>query len=1235
MSLITLSFFFLWSLSISGASINIKRSERFDASLHYENGVVKKNQNYRVEGKIINKETGEAIPYCSITIADTYTGTSSNEQGEFIINVDTVPVKIVVSHINFEKQEITISNYANVVIELLPLANSLDEVVLSSKKGRDLYALELATKAFERIKSMSKKRNYGKAFYRQKSKNGEDYSELAEIIYDISYTSSGIKDWDIIEGRYALKQGSVNNKNYTLFSSILKSFQPDTDDLFFPLNSNLEKLYDIKIIDILTSEQSKIAVLKFKALKYFKEMPMLDGEVYINTVTHDVLKVTGTISKDDLKFVKFTKNNATKKKYTLSYEMAFKKDSTLQLALDYIKIDNEFDYYKSDIFQTHVSSTSSLTFFEYYTPTSRKKLGRRFKGNQSDWQKLNEIGYNQKFWKDNSIVKRTPIEKEVIASFEKDNAFESIFINSRGQIALTQSRILDDVFVNKLDQSLLQYNSNNPVEKVFIHTDKDIFSAGEDLWFSSYTVLGQFHHYSLASKVLHVDLISPNNKIVVSQTRELIKGRGNGTIELPSDLTSGIYRLRAYTNWMRNFDDSLFFSKTIKILNKETTKTKKVVINDKIDLQFFPESGNAVAGINGKIAFKSIGLDGLGKPIKGKIINSKGAHVLNFNTLDYGMGFFNIIPELNETYTAVLQDNSKYPLPEILNNGYSLTVDNTGSKSIKVKIQASKNLRSQSFYIIGLLKNEKYYQGKFDFGGKYIVEFEIPKTRLPSGIMTLTLFDEQNKPWNERLLFVNNQEELVINTKLSNSKFKSRDKIILNVNITDTDGKPVSTDLSIAVTDLDQTKKATYTNNILTHLLLQSDIKGHIENPGYYFKDNTQPTKSRLDLVMLTQGWRRFNWEALEVDNPQVNKFAFEDGYSISGTLKSVSNTPLKHTNLKMIANSKDKTALYTAKTDAKGHFVIPQVNHSDSIQLFFNAFNNNKLIRNTSVAIEVSKSPEPSMALPQSNYYRPEKIIKTKEETAYVKRHWLKRGTDSLSNAKGYTKLDEVLVNAKVEKRESGKRSLYGVQPDATIYVEDYEAEPSVIGMLNRVVGVFVITDPIPRVSIRGSKYPPLFIVDGMPIQAPLRTDSPFEPNLPQYIMDLNPAEVERIEILKGTRAAIYGQQGMYGVVLIYTKRAGIQQRKTIFSGINIMGHSVAKEFYSPKYDVSLEAHKKLDKRTTLYWNPTITTDKNGNATITFFNSDEASTLQVDIQALSKYGIPGAYLETIGENTD
>ena len=335
------------------------------------------SQQPKINGKVIDKATGKAIPFCNIGIASSPWGTASNELGEFVIQLDSLPAKILFSHINYDKFTLEILQPSNLVVELTPLTNILEEVtVMASQK--DPYAMELAKKAFQKANGQSSKSNYGRAFYRQKSKNGDQYSEFSEIIYDIRYNAIGIEDWDIIEGRYALQPGGLHNRNYTLLTRLISPFQPNTEEVIFPMHPALEVFYDIYLMEYIQSSNDKIAVLKLRPIKTNKT-PTFEAELYINVKTYEILKITGSLSHDDLKFVQLVKNNNNVwKNYNISFEIAYKQENENNASIDYININQEFDYYLNDKFEFHTNSSSNLTFFEHYTPTSRKKLGGQF-----------------------------------------------------------------------------------------------------------------------------------------------------------------------------------------------------------------------------------------------------------------------------------------------------------------------------------------------------------------------------------------------------------------------------------------------------------------------------------------------------------------------------------------------------------------------------------------------------------------------------------------------------------------------------------------------------------------------------------------------------------------------------------------------------------------------------------------------------------------------------------------
>ena len=253
-------------------------------------------------------------------------------------------------------------------------------------------------------------------------------------------------------------------------------------------------------------------------------------------------------------------------------------------------------------------------------------------------------------------------------------------------------------------------------------------------------------------------------------------------------------------------------------------------------------------------------------------------------------------------------------------------------------------------------------------------------------------------------------------------------------------------------------------------------------------------------------------------------------------------------------------------------------------------------------------------------------------------------------------TELDEVVVTEdKIEKSRNQSPSVYGQTPDATLYTADHPAIQTVMQLVGLFPGVAVNGN---TVSIR-NRGAPLWVLNGIPVyndnpsmltlaieaqeaaRGAGQSDPPLNYSLeqalapipvPTFIQTMDTFTVERIEILKGASAAIYGSRGANGVILIYTKKGEGQTYEPVLSpDFTISGHAAEKEFYSPKYNVKRDEHISPDYRATLYWTPNITTDANGKANLEFFNSDAAEKIQVSIEGLSQYGIPGTYLETFG----
>jgi hypothetical protein len=410
-------------------------------------------------------------------------------------------------------------------------------------------------------------------------------------------------------------------------------------------------------------------------------------------------------------------------------------------------------------------------------------------------------------------------------------------------------------------------------EKMFVQTDKDHYLSGELLWLKIYNVDALTSKKVDLSKIAYVEIIDQNNTAIVQSKIELKDGLGSGSLIIPSTLTSGTYKFRAYTKWMQNFGPGQFFEKQLTLMNTLIAPEAKKKAKVEYDIQFFPEGGDLIEGIANSVGFKVLGLDGKGVDLKGVIINQKNDTVARFQSLKFGMGKFVFTPIANSTYKAVAGVTKKEiiikDLPVAKKQGYNiiladneadlltLTVGTTG-KSNQVYLFAhngKKTLAAEA----GTLNN-----------GKAI--FKIEKAKLSDGISHLTVFNENGQAVSERLYFKRPAQQLKIEGGSDFSKYGTRKKITVNLTLKNEKNAPESADLSISVRKLDSLQGLDQ-NDILSYLWLSSELKGSIESPAYYFLNNDSETNKALDYLLLTQGWRRFAWDNVIENSSALVKF--------------------------------------------------------------------------------------------------------------------------------------------------------------------------------------------------------------------------------------------------------------------------------------------------------------------------------------------------------------------------
>ncbi len=649
-------------------------------------------------------------------------------------------------------------------------------------------------------------------------------------------------------------------------------------------------------------------------------------------------------------------------------------------------------------------------------------------------------------------------------------------------------------------------------------------------------------------------------------------------------------------------------------LDDRTTVRKSIPVtatSNEVSVQFFPEGGQLIENIKSRLAFKALLPSGTGAEVSGQIIDQNNKKVLDFRSENLGMGSFPFTAQPGNTYSAIVRYNGeekRVELPKAVKEGYALTVNSTLKDSLSVKITASPGLLNtgevvlvaQSNSVVQYVAKNKLTASSFSA--------TLAKKRFPTGILQFTLFSPELRPIAERLVFIQNDDELSIKITGDKTTYKPREKVKLNLEVRDAAGKPVQGSFSLSVTDQDKvsTDKASETT-IFSNLLLSSDLKGYIEKPSYYFRDVTNEKLRQLDNLMLTQGWSRFVWKNLIADAFPNITYTPEQNLAISGRVTTTSDKPAAGAKVLLLSTGGTQFTLDTL-TDKEGNFRFNNLFFAEDTRFVVEA---RSAQDKKNVRIEVDRVPQ--QLVTKNKNAADVEININKTVLPYLQNSRINR--DELKKYGLIRKsilLQEVIV---IEKKPAIKNSnnLNGAgNADQVIRGEALATCYSLAQCLEgRLVGVLFRNGY--AYSTRGGGIMQIMI-DGTFVQ-------------PDYLNYIAPADVETIEVLRsGSYLAIYGLRGGNGIIMINTKRGESRYNPDSYArGIasySPLGYHLSREFYSPDYDNPKTNANMRDLRTTVYWKANIITDANGKASISFFNADAPGTYRTVVEGIA---LPGS----------
>lgn len=753
--------------------------------------------------------------------------------------------------------------------------------------------------------------------------------------------------------------------------------------------------------------------------------------------------------------------------------------------------------------------------------------------------------------------------------------------------------------LDTLKKNFDQYRNSHFTEKVYVHSDRESYLTGESIWFKVYVTDASFNKPTDLSKVAYIEIIDSDNTPVLQTKIALKDGNGAGALYLPATLTSDKYVMRAYTNWMKNFSEAYFFQKTVTIVNTFRKIEPLPTINaSKLDVQFFPEGGNLVAGIESKVAFRVVNESGRGVKFNGTIRNHNQEIVGSFQPQKFGIGHFMFTPQPGVTYQATITDEqgrtSTHNFPKVYTSGYVLQVHDTASQlAIDVKGTAT----GKPVYLFIHSRNQVIaatYQFVLSGNTKFIID----KARLPEGVSHITVFDETLAPVCERLYFKQPTNLLTIKTTTDDQFYITRRRVKAVISAENQNKQPESGKFSVSVFQLDSlpSKKT----NIEQYFWFSSDLHGNVESPEYYFSGSTPEITQATDNLMLTHGWRRFNWSDVLAKKSNISYLPEYRGHIIQGLVKDMSGNPARGVLTYLSAPGK-KIRLYSSVSNQLGEvlFELQEFKGTTSV-IMQNNFTRDSVYQISAVSPFAAKPitiiPEPFTLQASASENILERSVAMQAQDIFYDF----RGTPPPNN---------------------DSTAFYG-DADETYYLDTFTRFPVLEEVMREYVpGVwvrkrkdgfhFMVIDAINKSVFNET---PLMLLDGVPF---------FDED---EIMNFSPLLIKKLEVV--TKRYFVGPGNYSGIVSYRTYTndlAGFPLNPKAIK-LNYEGLQLQREFFTSRYESPRQRETRMpDQRTLLYWNPDVTTSSQGKVELEFYTSDLPGVYQIVVEGMTTDGKIGS----------
>jgi hypothetical protein len=661
---------------------------------------------------------------------------------------------------------------------------------------------------------------------------------------------------------------------------------------------------------------------------------------------------------------------------------------------------------------------------------------------------------------------------------------------------------------------------------------------------------------------------------------------------------------------------------------------------ENMDLQFMPEGGQLVAGLRNWVGFKAIGEDGKGVDVRGEIIDSKENVITSFQSIHKGMGSFELMPGANETYSAKLvlpgAIVKTYPLPAVKASGISLHINSpVGSDSLYVTLNATDDAMSDTgrYSLIGQCDGKVCYAANLSFA-KGIIHGKIDKERFKSGITRFTLFNGKQLPVAERAVFIDRHDGLNISINTEKAVYQPKDSIALHIKVTGMDNQPVFGSFSLAVTDDGQVKAdSSNAPNIQSYMLLTGDLKGNVEEPGYYFDEKNTDRYTALDNLLLTQGWVAYDWKDV-FSNKYQPAFSADPEIEITGHISRVGGKAVAGLPVMLLSTSKPVLMRDTV-SDASGLFVFKNLPRIDTASFIIQA--KDKKGRMFEANVNVDEFTPAKVSRFNNVSLTPWYVNTDSTLFRYISQtNAYNNELDKFKYPEGSRHLKEVKINAK--KVVKGSHNLNGPGEADQILDEKDMLKDGKMTLLDIMLKQIKGFKPYNKIFDKDLKL----VFDG--INMDTFYDKNIYPNPDNYLFDIlqqyTAEDIKGIEVMynnqyNGTYTTTYNPDIVafsatredwpaYIEITTWSGNGLFQKRKHSNYIYRPLPVSWPKQFYHPKYTAKSN-NTLADFRSTIDWEPNIITNTAGEATIWFYAKSKPGAYTVIVQGADLSGKVGA----------